>query len=49
MYAECIGADIVQYNEFSMNEKRKKNEKKFVLLYMPFRTFLFSVCRRLDR
>ncbi len=33
MYAECIGADIVQYNEFSMNEKRKKNEKICFTLY----------------
>lgn len=27
MYAECIGADIVEHNEFSMNEKRKKKRK----------------------
>ena len=33
MYAECIGADIVQYNEFSLNEKRKKNEKICFTLY----------------
>lgn len=28
MYAECIGADIVEHNEFSMNEKRKKEKRK---------------------
>ena len=28
MYDDCIGVDIFQHNEFTMNEKRKKEKRK---------------------